>query len=209
MASEDAAERSPDSDEEERFVGVLRAALDAMEASDIVYVLTGGIASAVLGRPRVTRDIDLFVRAEDFKAAVQALDAAGFDTREPELDWLYKASKDDIQVDIIFKSSGDIYLDEEMEGRAVKLDYKGVPVRLMPAEDLLVTKALSHDEETPQYWHDALAVIASNELDWDYVVHRARHGAKRVLSLLIYAQSDDLIVPDGAIRRLFDEIYEA
>ena len=36
---------------------------------------------------------------------------------------------------------------------------------------------------------------------------RARFAARRVLSLLIYAQSEDLLVPDAAIRSLYDEIY--
>lgn len=209
MARKDASTKSNVRDEEESFLRVLRAAVEAMESSGTTYVLIGGIASAVLGRPRVTRDIDLFVRAEDFKPAVDALAEAHFDTREPELDWLYKAEKEGIQVDLIFKSSGDIYLDDEMAERAVELDYKGVPIRLVPAEDLLVTKALSHDEETPQYWHDALAVIAANDLDWDYVIRRARHGARRVLSLLVYAQGDDLVVPDDVVRRLFQQIYGA
>lgn len=194
--------------EERTFVDVLSDAVSAMEDNELDYVLIGGIASAVLGRPRATRDIDLFVRAEDIEAAVRALDDAGFDTKEPELDWLYKADKNEIQVDVIFKSSGDIYLDERMSERALETEFKGQPVRLVPAEDLLVMKALSHDEETPQYWYDALAIIATNELDWDYVLSRAGHGARRMLSLLAYAQSTDHVVPDSVLRRLFEEIYE-
>jgi predicted nucleotidyltransferase len=194
--------------EERTFVDVLSDAVSAMEDNELDYVLIGGIASAVLGRPRATRDIDLFVRAEDIEAAVRALDDAGFDTKEPELDWLYKADKNEIQVDVIFKSSGDIYLDEAMSERALETEFKGQRVRLVPAEDLLVMKALSHDEETPQYWYDALAIIATNELDWDYVLSRAGHGARRMLSLLAYAQSTDHVVPDSVLRRLFEEIYE-
>ncbi len=194
---------------EERFLEVLDASIDAVAAKGLPYVLIGGIASAVLGRPRETRDVDLFVRAEDIKAAVAALDDAGFETEEPEFDWLYKAKKDGVQVDVIFKSSGDIYLDDEMNERAVEADFKGRRVRLVPREDLLIMKALSHEEETPQYWHDALAIISANELDWDYLLRRADSGARRVLSLLVYAHSTDLIVPEAVIRRLFARIYDA
>jgi predicted nucleotidyltransferase len=194
--------------DEKTFLSVLDEAVTAMEESDLAYVLIGGIASAVLGRPRVTRDIDLFVRPEDIDTALRALADAGFETREPELDWLYKASKRGVQVDVIFKSSGDIYLDEEMNDRAVDAKYKDLEVRVIPAEDLLVQKALSHEEETPQYWHDALAIISANELDWDYLLRRASNGARRVLSLLIYAQSTDLVVPEAPIRKLFATVYE-
>jgi predicted nucleotidyltransferase len=208
VSEEDASDRAgTEAEEERRFVEVLSDVVSALNDDDVDYVLIGGIASAELGRPRVTRDIDVFVRAEQIARAMAALRDRGFETREPELDWLYKASRQNVQVDVIFKSEGDIYLDDEMTRRALETEFKGVDVRLVPAEDLLVMKALSHDEETPQYWYDALAVIATNELDWDYVLSRAGHGARRLLSLLVYAQSSDLIVPDPVVRRLFDEIY--
>jgi hypothetical protein len=38
-------------------------------------------------------------------------------------------------------------------------------------------KALAHLEEAPRYWHDALGIIAASELDWDYLVRRARAAA--------------------------------
>ena len=40
-------------------------------------------------------------------------------------------------------------------------------------EDLVVTKALAHGEETAHYWWDALAIVAKGELDWDYLLMRA------------------------------------
>jgi hypothetical protein len=70
-------------------------------------------------------------------------------------------------------------------------------------------KAIAHDQDTPRYWHDALGIIAHTELDWDYLLQRARIGPRRVLSLLLHAQSDDLIVPDRAVRQLFEAIYSA
>ena len=196
-------------DRDERFVRALEESTQSLVKGGIDYVLIGGIASAALGRPRETKDIDLFVKAEDLKKAVAALERAGFDTEEPEFDWLYKATKHDILVDVIFKGSNDVYLDDEMSRRALERDFKSVRVRLLPAEDLVVMKALSHEEETPQYWHDALAIISSNELDWDYLLQRAERGARRILSLLVYAESMDLIVPDDVIRRLFSRIYDA
>ena len=194
---------------QETFVRVLASAVEALREAELSYVLIGGIASAVLGRPRETTDIDLFVQAEDIKKAVATLDGAGFETEEPELDWLYKAEKEGVPVDVIFKGSNDVYLDEEMNERAISTNFKGVDVRLIPAEDLVIMKALSHEEETPQYWHDALAIISSNELDWDYLLRRAERGARRILSLLAYAESMDLVIPEDVIRRLFARIYDA
>jgi hypothetical protein len=78
---------------------------------------------------------------------------------------------------------------------------------LAAPEDVIVIKALAHDEPSFRHWHDSLAIIAAQELDWEYLVRRARHGAHRVLSLLVYAQSNDLIVPEQPIRSLFESIY--
>jgi hypothetical protein len=73
---------------------------------------------------------------------------------------------------------------------------------------MVVMKALAHDEETPRHWHDALAIVAGRPLDWTYLVHRARKGPRRVLSLLLYALSNDLLVPAEPIRRLHALLFD-
>ena len=203
----DVQERDTD---EERFVSVLRDAVRAIEDADIPYAMIGGIPSVVLGRPRWSpnEDIDFFVKPEDAKKVLEVLDKAGFETEERDPQWLYKAKRDDVVVDVIFRSSGDFYIDDEMFQRAFIGEFKGLKLRMLAPEDLVVMKALAHKEDTPQYWHDALSIIARSELDWDYLVRRAQVGPRRALSLLMYAQSNDLAVPDRTIRALFDLIYD-
>ncbi|HEX7167708.1 MAG TPA: nucleotidyltransferase [Acidimicrobiales bacterium] len=197
-----------DEEEEANFVRVLAETDKTLDAAAIPFVLMGGIGSASHGRPRWTHDIDVFIRPEDANRALQSLADAGFGVEETYPDWLFKAFKDDIMVDLIFRSSGGILLDEEMLERAHAIDFKGVTVKVIPPEDLIVIKAVVHDEHMPRHWHDALAVLAVCDLDWDYLVKRARqYGARRVLSLMIYGQSNDLIVPSTPIRKLFDAIY--
>src|SRR5919202_3107815 len=175
---------------------VLREAVAALDAGGIPYVLIGGLASTLLGRPRYTRDVDLFVRQQDARPALQALGAAGFETEETNPAWIYKAVKRDVTVDVIFWLMGDIYLDEEMLARAARAEWAGTEVAVVPPEDLVVMKAVVHDEQNPHHWHDALGVIAAAGLDCGYLARRARHGARRVLALLIYAQANDLVVTD-------------
>jgi hypothetical protein len=167
----------------------------------------------VHGRDRWTHDIDFFVKREDALRALDALGAGGYRTEQTIWDWLYKAwhpSDSHIDIDIIFRSSGNIRLDDEMLARAVPADFRGVDLRVIPAEDLLVMKAVAHDEHMPRHWHDALGLVSRCGLDWDYVLRRARQaGARRVLSLLVYAQSNDLIVPNRVIEELFDAIYRS
>ncbi len=200
--------RSSDEVEEGTFHAVLEAAVGALKQKDIPHLLVGGIAASTYGRPRWTHDVDLLVRPVDAGLALDALAAEGFRTEETYPDWLYKAFKHDVMVDVIFKSLGGILLDDEMLARATEERFVGLIARVMAPEDLLVIKAVVHDEHMPRHWHDALAIISRCDLDWDYVIRRARrHGARRVLSLMLYAQSNDLVVPAGAVRRLFDIIF--
>jgi predicted nucleotidyltransferase len=198
--------------DEDVFLQVLKEAVAAIEGADLPYVMIGGIPSSVMGRNRWTEDgadIDFFVKAQNTKRALEALEEAGFRTKEAEPHWLFKATKDRVVVDVIYRSSGDIYLDDEMVERSFGGQFKGVPVRLVPAEDLVVMKAIAHREETARYWHDALGILGRAELDWEYLLRRARqYGARRVLSLLVYAQSNDIAVPNHVIRDLFSSIYE-
>lgn len=192
---------------QEAVTRVLSDAVRAFERAEIPYVLIGGLASSVHGRPRTSRDIDVLVRHGDAKRALQALGDAGFATEETNPQWIFKATKEDVQVDLIFWLKGDIYLDEEMLERSEERDLDGVRVRVIPPEDLIVVKAVIHDEQTPRHWGDALGVIADSDLDWEYLARRARKGARRVLALLLYAQSNDLVVTDDTVRGLFESLY--
>jgi predicted nucleotidyltransferase len=188
----------------EQVLGEVVAALAGHE-----YVLMGGIASTGLGRPRWTHDIDVFVRPAGAEAALEALAAAGFDTERTDPAWLFKGFKQGVLVDVIFHSTGGFYLDDEMLARAVERDFMGHRVRLLSPEDLLVLKAVVHDERGPRHWHDALGVIGVNEMDWGYVLKRARQAPRRVLSLLVYAHSLDMAVPNHVVRELYRDLYES
>jgi predicted nucleotidyltransferase len=179
----------------------------AVEGAAVDYVLIGGLAVTIHGRPRHSLDIDFFVRPEDAQRALDAAAEAGFETNPINPHWIYKAFKHGVQVDVIFKVRGDIYLDEEMLRRSARHPLKGCDARIVPPEDLLVIKALAHDEDTPRHWHDALSILPRRELDWDYVVRRAAKGPRRVLSLLHYAGSLGLLVPASAVRELSATVF--
>jgi predicted nucleotidyltransferase len=193
---------------DETFVSVLGEAVHAVEAAGIPYVLMGGVASAVIGRLRWTHDIDLLVRPDDALPTLDALHAAGFDVEETDPHWLYKGFKHGVLVDVIFRSSGDIFLDDEMLARSVVVDHGGRSMRVIAPEDLVVIKAVVSAEHVPQHWYDALGVLASCDIDWEYLASRARRFAlRRVLSLLLFAQSNDLPVPDKPIRMLYETLH--
>ena len=111
---------------------------------------------------------------------------------------------------MIFRSTRDILLGDEMLRRSRVMPFRGREVPLAPPEDLVVMKACAMSEDTSRYWYDAVSIIAHSELDWDYLVARAReHGARRLLSLLLFATSLDIVVPSEPIETLYDAIGAA
>jgi hypothetical protein len=192
------------------FVDVFRDAVTALDAARVPVLVMGGISSTLHGRERWTHDIDLFLRERHARWALDVLAERGFDVEETYWDWLFKAEMKGITIDLIFRSSGGIRVDAEMFDRSTVRPFCGVEARVLPPEDLLVIKAVVHDEHLPRHWYDALGVLGRCDLDWDYLLRRARrHGARRVLSLLVYAQSNDLIVPNRIITQLVDDIYRS
>jgi predicted nucleotidyltransferase len=193
---------------EEVFGRVLSDGVRAIEDAGIPYVLIGGVGSATLGRPRWTHDIDVLVSPQDGERALEALSAAGFVTERTNDHWIYKAMSDDVTIDLIFRLVGDIYLDDEILAHARRATFLGVEASVAGAEDQIVIKAIANDEQSARHWNDALALIPSCDIDWDYLIERSSKGPRRVLSLLVYAQSEDIVVPTSAIRALVSEIYD-
>jgi len=196
-----------EADDGDLFLHVLDETIETLTATRIPYLFIGGIGSAVYGRDQGTRDIDVFVRPETARKVLDALAARAFETREVEERWLSKAIKDGVLVDVIFRSTRDILLGEEMLERSRSMPFRGRMVPVAPPEDLVVMKASAMSEETSRYWYDAAAIIAHTQLDWDYLIARGRqHGARRLLSLLLFATSIDILVPSAPIEALYDTI---
>ncbi len=192
---------------DETFARILREAVEAVDRAGYPFLVLGGLASSLVGRPRWTHDIDFLVRPGDARDVLEALRGAGFTTEETDPVWIYKAFKDDVMVDVIFMVMGGIYLDDEMRTHSIERDYDGLRLRIPSPEDQIVIKAIVHREETSRHWFDSLAILGRAQLDWNYLLHRGRVGARRLLALLIYAQSADILVPSWVIRRLFEEVY--
>ncbi|HEV3096156.1 MAG TPA: nucleotidyltransferase [Candidatus Dormibacteraeota bacterium] len=199
--------RRQEADAEAAFASVLREAVEAVGEAGYRFLVLGGLASSLVGRPRWTHDIDFLVRPDDAREVLAVLQAAGFTTEETDPVWIYKAFKRDVMVDVIFMVMGGIYLDDEMLSRSIERDYGGLRLRIPSPEDQIVIKGIVHREETSRHWFDALAILGRAELDWDYLLRRARVGARRILALLIYAQSSDILVPSWVIARLYQEVY--
>jgi hypothetical protein len=133
----------------------LRSALDAVRLLlrhfDDQGIDIGGVAASILGKPRLTRDIDvtLMLDLSDVQILVLAASAVNITPRIPdELEFarrsrvlLLQHEPTGIGIDI---SLGAMPFEAEAIARGKVVDLEGLKVRLPTPEDLIIFKAVSH-----------------------------------------------------------------
>jgi hypothetical protein len=190
------------------FVRVLRQTADALKAANVPFLVAGGLAAKTYGKRRTTHDIDLFVKPSDARRALEALARAGFETKVAFPDWLYKAFKYDVMVDIIFRSEGNITVDDETLQRARLMEYRGRTLPVVPPEVLMLMKIFAlrdtHAANTHwRHWRDAVSVARNVRLDWDFLRRKALQvGPRPVLGFLLLAEVEGVKANDATIAAL-------
>ena len=150
-----------------------------LRGSGVSHVVVGGVAAALQGRPRATRDIDLVVMIGEDEWASFLADATahGFPPRETNaLEFasisrvlLLQHERTRLGVDI---SLGAIPFEEEMIARAKGMFVEGIDVPLATPEDLIVMKSLAM---RPNDITDIESLLdAHPEMDLDRVRHWVR-----------------------------------
>lgn len=127
-------------------------AVGALNQADVPYALCGGMAVALHGYPRLTRDIDLLIRPQELEAAKTALSTAGFsipgglipfDTGRPHERKLFRLSKrigeDLLTIDLLLLPP---FLKDVWEGRET-YEMNGVPVTVVDRNGLIAMKKIA------------------------------------------------------------------
>jgi len=194
----------------EKDFRIFKEATDILDNLHINYVVFGGIAVWAYGRKRKTKDIDLLIDPAGANDALIALLKAGWTTTRTDENWLFQARKEGILVDLIFQAKGDFVLTGEIFKRSIKLNIAGHQFRVISPEDLIMVKIYALKEIRPADWYDAISVLTAvhEKLDWPYIVQRANTNPKRVLSFLLFVQTEvpPYYVPDWVIGRLMNMV---
>ncbi|KKL27934.1 hypothetical protein LCGC14_2380220, partial [marine sediment metagenome] len=89
-------------------------------------------------------------------------------------------------------------------------EISGYKFKVISPEDLVLVKIYALKEIRPADWYDATSVIMSvkGKLDWDYIVDKANTNPRRVLSFLLFAQTEipARYVPDWVLDRIMHKI---
>ncbi|HVL90167.1 MAG TPA: nucleotidyltransferase [Actinomycetota bacterium] len=174
----------------------------------VPYLVIGSIAADVCGSegpwPREGSDIDLFLTESDARRAHAILGENGFHIEDTDEDWLLKAYREGVLIDLIFRAASTITLDEEMLERARTKTVEGRRVRIIAPEDYIVIQSRTFSRETPSHWFSACAVLEKSSIDWDYLLRRAEDRRDRAMALLMFARSNGITVPGNVLDRLYE-----
>jgi Nucleotidyl transferase of unknown function (DUF2204) len=121
---------------------LFREVLELMEREQVPVAVSGAFAlHEHTGIWRDTKDLDLFLPAQEVARALQLLDHDGFETEVLDPIWLAKARRGDYFVDLITgMSNAVIRVDYMWIRRARRSEIFGVSARVLAPEELIASK---------------------------------------------------------------------
>jgi hypothetical protein len=152
-----------------------RRVMHRLEVAGVPFLVGGAYAfERYTGIARHTKDFDLFIHPRDVDRALASLAADGCATDVPFPHWLAKALCGDDVVDLIFSSGNGVALvDDDWFRHSVEDTVLDVPVRLIPAEEMIWSKAFIMERERYDGADVAHILRASADgLDWPRLLQR-------------------------------------
>jgi len=126
-----------------------RRVLGVLSRARIPFLVGGAFAHAChTGIRRATKDLDLFIRREDYERIARLVTRHGWLTEMCYPHWLAKIRCGDEFIDLIFNSGNGLApVDRRWFHRNSRADILGVPVRIANVEDVLFSKAFLMERE--------------------------------------------------------------
>ena len=183
----------------EKQKALFREVLAILEEDRVPFAVSGAFALQVhTGICRWTKDLDIFLTAQNSKVALTLLQQRGFECEVCDPVWLFKAHRDDFFVDLITgMSNAVIVVDDSWIANAKPAEVYGVKTRVLAAEELLVSKLFVVRRERFD-GADIAHVIYGTQgaLNWDRIVQLSgEHWEMLLWELMLFhyvypAQSD-------------------
>jgi hypothetical protein len=180
--------KPPDFPEEQ--CQLFREVLRLLNDRGVPYVVSGAFAlQKHTGIFRDTKDLDLFLPAENVGPALRYLAEDGFETEILDPVWLAKAHRCDYFVDLITgMSNAVVTVDRSWVDRGSPWEVMGVPTRVLAAEELIASKLFVTRRERFD-GADVCHVIygTHGKLDWNRILELVKHDWEILLwSLMLY-----------------------
>lgn len=187
-------------------------AMKTLKEAEIDFLVGGAYAFfRYTGIERHTCDFDIFVREQDCKKILKLLSSKNKCRAElcfPH--WLGKVHWEMLYIDVIFSSgNGVARVDDDWFNYATEDSVLGVPVKLIPAEEMIWSKGFIMERERFDGADIAHVIHARGEqLDWNRLVARYEDNWQVLLShLLLFTfiyPAEAGKIPDTVMNQLLE-----
>ncbi|MCK4558444.1 MAG: nucleotidyltransferase [Calditrichia bacterium] len=144
-----------------------------LESQSIDYMVIGGIANSIYGRPRQTFDIDIKIAIEETQLAdfIDVVSTIGTAVPDDPMAFIKETAVlpvdiNHVRIDLILAK---LPFEKEAIRHSVKKEIYGVLACVTRVEDLIIQKALSTREKDWMDIGEIIPVQAKN-IDWDYLL---------------------------------------
>lgn len=190
-----------------------RRSMQLLREAEVPFLLGGAYAFCIYtGIARHTKDFDLFVRENDFDAALEVFRAAGYRAEKTFPHWLGKAFGLNDSIDVIYRAgNGLCAVDDLWFERAREAEVFGFQARLSPPEEMIWMKAYIMERERYDGADVAhLLLRQGSEIDWKHLRWRFGPDWRVLLSHLvlfgfIYPTEKDSI-PQAVLEELLGRL---
>jgi hypothetical protein len=180
------------------------------------FLIGGGFAFRhYTGIARYTKDLDIFCTSGQCSTILKYFGDLGYRTELTDVRWLAKVFKDEQFMDIIFDSPNNICsVDDTWYQHSVPADFDGIPIHLVPVEELIWCKTYVQNRERFDGADiNHLLLQQGRTLDWDRLVHRLdRHWHLLLAHLLVfqfvYPSEYQQIIPKQVIDDLLQRVNQ-
>ncbi|MFD2594948.1 nucleotidyltransferase domain-containing protein [Sphingobacterium griseoflavum] len=193
-----------------------KEALTLLHESRLPYMLGGAFAMFhYTGIFRPTKDLDIFCKSTEYVPILKFFAEQGYRVENTDVRWLAKVYKDDHYIDIIFDSVNHICtVDDSWYERAAHGHFMDIPVRFIPAEELIWCKLYVQNRErndNADINHTLLKY--GKQLNWDHLLFRIDAHWHLLLSQLlsfqfVYPSEYADIIPQKLFMNLLERAKE-
>jgi hypothetical protein len=189
--------------------------LRALVEAKAPFLVGGGFALyGYLGRWRTTKDVDVFIAADDLHSVLHILMRAGFVCEITDVAWLAKARKADACIDIIFCSYNGLFpVDKGWFDNARRAVVLGMGVKIVGPEEIIASKsfvaARDRFDGADISW---LLHATATKLDWARIERLMRDHWQvllwQLLHFLYVFPSERHLLPHDLMARLLGKLAD-
>jgi len=187
-----------------------KEAIALLHESDAEFMVGGGFASFhYTGIQRAVKDLDVFCKPSEYPKILKFFGEKGYRTELTDVRWLAKVFKDEHFMDIIFDTANSICrVDDLWYEHATLGEFAGIPVRMIPVEELIWCKIYVQNRERFDGADvNHLILKCGRQMDWKRLLSRLdQHWHLLLSQILIFQFVYPADYPEIVPRWLFDEL---